>query len=126
MIYSVKYQVLNLSKSFYKNSIFHKKYFGPVFIKSQQKQDDFVLSIFLIIKISFSLLAIISLIKLGYSSKVRLTRLREIEESFLYEKYRFNVLTDKFDDLFSSEGEQRFMKDQDQIISRDIIRVIWR
>jgi len=82
--------------------------------------------IFLIIKISFFLLASISLIKLGYSSKVRLIRLREIEESFLYEKYRFNVLTDKFDDLFSSEGELRFMKDQDQMISRDIIRVIWR
>ena len=126
MIYSVKYLVLNLSKSFYKNSIFQKKYLGFLFIKRQQKQDNFVLLIFLIIKISFSLLAIISLIKLGYSSKVRLTRLREIEDSFLYEKYRFNVLTDKFDDLFSSEGEQRFMKDQDQIISRDIIRVIWR
>ena len=115
-----------MSKSFYKNSIFHKKYLGHVFIKRQEKQDNFVSLIFLIIKISFSLLAIISLIKLGYSSKVRLTRLREIEESFLHEKYRFNVLTDKFDDLFSSEGEQRFMKDQDQIISRDIIRVIWR
>ncbi len=115
-----------MSKSFYKNSIFYKKYLGSVFIKRQQKQDDFVSLIFLIIKISFSLLAIISLIKLGYSSKVRLTRLREIEESFLYEKFRFNFLTDKFDDLLSSEGEQRFMKDQDQIISRDIIRVIWR
>jgi len=115
-----------LSKSFYKNSIFHKEYLRSVFINRQQKQDDFVSLIFLIIKISFSLLAIISLIKLGYSSKVRMTRLREIEESFLHEKYRFNVLTDKFDDLFSSEGEQRFMKDQDQIISRDIIRVIWR
>ena len=126
MIYSVKYLVLNLSKSFYKNSIFQKKYLGFEFIKRQQKQDNFVLLIFLIIKISFSLLAIISLFKLGYSSKVRSTRLREIEESFLYEKYRFNVLTSKFDDLFSSDGEQRFMKDQDQIISRDIIRVIWR
>ncbi len=115
-----------MSKSFYKNSIFYKKYLGSLFIKRQQKEDNFVSSIFLIIKISFFLLAIISLIKLGYSSKVRLTRLREIEESFLYEKYRFNFLTDKFDDLFSSEGEQRFMKDQDQIISRDIIRVIWR
>ena len=115
-----------MSKSFYKNSIFYKKYLGSVFIKRQQKQDDFVSLIFLIIKISFSLLAIISLIKLGYSSKVRLTRLKEIEDSFLYEKYRFNDLTDKFDDLFSSKGEQRFMKDQDQIISRDIIRVIWR
>ena len=115
-----------MSKSFYKNSIFHKKYFGPVFLKRQQKQDNFASLIFLIIKISFSLLAIISLIKLGYSSKVRLTRLREIEDSFLYENYRFDFLTDKFDDLLSSEGERRSMKDQDQIISRDIIRVIWR
>ena len=115
-----------MSKSFYKNSNSHKKYLGSVFIKRQQKEDNFVSLIFLIIKITFFLLAIISLIKLGYSSKVRLTRLKEIEDSFLYEKYRFNFLTDKFDDLFSSEGEQRFMKDQDQIISRDIIRVIWR
>ena len=115
-----------MSKSFYKNSNFYKKYLLSVFIKRQQKQDDFVSLIFLIIKICFSLLAIISLIKLGYSSKVRLTRLREIQDSFLYEKYRFNIFTNKFDDLFSSEGEQRFMKDQDQIISRDIIRVIWR
>ena len=115
-----------MSKSFYKNSNFYKKYLFSLFIKRQQKQDDFVSLIFLIIKICFSLLAIISLIKLGYSSKVRLTRLREIQDSFSYEKYRFNFLTNKFDDLFSSEGEQRFMKDQDQIISRDIIRVIWR
>ncbi|MBO8220617.1 hypothetical protein [Prochlorococcus marinus] len=115
-----------MSKSFYKNSILYKKYLGSVFIKRQQKGDNFVSLIYLIIKICFSLLAIISLIKLGYSSKVRLTRLREIEDSFSYEKYRFNVLTNKFDDLFSSEGEQRFMKDQDQMISRDIIRVIWR
>ena len=115
-----------MSKSFYKNSIFYKKYIKSVFIKRQQKQDNFVFLIFLIIKICFSILAIISLIKLGYSSKLRLNRLREIQDSFSYEKYRFNVLTNKFDDLFSSEGEQRFMKDQDQIISRDIIRVIWR
>ena len=115
-----------MSKSSYKNTNIYKKYLGYVFIKRQQKQDDFVSLIFLIIKICFSFLAMISLIKLGYSSKVRLTRLREIQDSFSYEKYRFNVLTNKFDDLFSSEGEQRFMKDQDQIISRDIIRVIWR
>ena len=115
-----------MSNSFFKKSIFYKKSLRSLFLKRQQKQDNFVSLIFLIIKISFSLLAIISLIKLGYSSKVRLTRLKEIDDSFSYEKYRFNVLTNKFDDLFSSEGEQRFMKDQDQIISRDIIRVIWR
>ena len=115
-----------MSKSSYKNSNLYKKYLGSAFKKKQQEQENFVYLVYLIIKFCFTLLAIISLIKLGYSSKVRLIRLREIEDSFLYEKYRFNVLTDKFDNLFSSEGEQRFMKDQDQIISRDIIRVIWR
>ena len=115
-----------MSKSSYKNSNFYKKYFGSAFKEKRLKQENFVSLFFLIIKICFSLLAIISLIKLGHSSKVRLTRLREIQDSFSYEKYRFNVLANKFDDLFSAEGEQRFMKDQDQIISRDIIRVIWR
>ena len=115
-----------MSKLFYKNNIFNKKYLRYAFKVKQQKQDNFVSLVFLILKICFSLLAIISLIKLGHSSKVRLTRLREIQDSFLYEKYRFNILTSRFDDLFSSEGEQRFMKDQDQMISRDIIRVIWR
>ena len=115
-----------MSKSFYKNSISYKKYIVSALENKQRKQEYFVSLFFLSIKICFSLLAIISLIKLGYSSKVRLTRLREIQDSFSYEKFRFNVLTNRFDDLFSAEGEQRFMKDQDQIISRDIIRVIWR
>ena len=115
-----------MSKLYYKNSFFYKKYFGSALKEKQQKQENFVSVVFLFIIISFSLLALISLVKLGYSSKVRLTRLREIQDSFSYEKYRFNILTSRFDDLFSSEGEQRFMKDQDQIISRDIIRVIWR
>ena len=115
-----------MSKSFYKNIIFNKKYLDIPFHINRHKQEKFVSLVFLIIKICFSLLALISLFKLGYSSKVRLTRLREIQDSFSYEKYRFNVLANRFDDLFSSEGEQRFMKDQDQIISRDIIRVIWR
>ena len=115
-----------MSNSSFKNSKFYKKYLVSALQKKQQKQENFVSLAFLILKICFSLLAIISLIKLGYNSKVRLTRLREIQDSFSYEKYRFNVLTNRFDDLFSSEGQQRFMKDQDQIISRDIIRVIWR
>ena len=115
-----------MSKSSYQNSNFYKKYLRFVIRKKQQKQENFLSLFFLTIKIYFSLLAIISLIKLGYSSKVRITRLREIQDSFSYEKYRYNDLSSKFDDLFSAEGEQRFMKDQDQMISRDIIRVIWR
>ena len=115
-----------MSKSLYKNSFFYKKYLGTAFKIKQKKHENFVSLVFLIIKICFSLLAVISLIKLGYSSKVRLTRLREIQDAYSFEKFRFNLLTNRFDDVFSAEGEQRFMKDQDQMISRDIIRVIWR
>ena len=114
-----------MSESKFKNKNFNEKYHISSF-KNQQKQENFVSFVFLIIKICFSLLALISLFKLGYSSKVRLSRLREIQDSFSYEEYRYNDLTSRFDDLFSAEGEQRFMKDQDQMISRDIIRVIWR
>ena len=115
-----------MSKFFYRNNIFSEKYLSSAFKVNQKKQENFVSLVFLIIKICFSLLALISLLKLGYSAKVRLTRLREIQESFSYEKARFDEFSSRFDNLFSSEGEQRFMKDQDQIISRDIIRVIWR
>ena len=91
-----------------------------------KEKEHFLSSVFLGMKVCFSFLAIVSLIKIGYSSKVRLTRLKEIKNSYLYEKSRFNSLSSRFDDLISFEGEQRFMKDQDQIISKDIIRVIWR
>ncbi len=126
MLFSKKYQHLNLSKLFHKNNIFNQINLGAGFKENQQKKESFVSLVTLVIKMCLFLLAAISLIKLGYSSKVRLTRLREIQESFSFEKSRFNVLTSKFDDLFTAEGQQRFMKDQDQIISRGIIRVIWR
>ena len=89
-------------------------------------QEDFISSFFLGLKFCFSLLAIVSLIKIGHTSKIRLTRLKEIKHSYLYEKSRFESLSRKFDDLISFDGEQRFMKDQDQMIYKDIIRVIWR
>ena len=103
-----------------------KKSLGSVRTLQYKEQEVLVSAVFLVLKVSFFLLAIVSLIKIGYSSKVRLARLREIKNSYLYEKSRFEGLSSKFDDLISFEGEQRFMKDQDQIISKDIIRVIWR
>ena len=115
-----------MSKSSHKNSNFYKEYLNSSFKNKLQKQANFLSLVFLIIKICFSLVALISLVKLGYSAKFRLIRLKEIQDSFSYEKYRYNDLSSKFDDLFSDQGEQRFMKDQDQMISRDMIRVIWR
>ena len=115
-----------MSKHFYKNNFSEIRSLTPEIKTNYKDQDQFVSLVYLCLKLSFSLLAIVSLIKLSHSSKVRLTRLREIQDSYLYEKARFKNLSSRFDNLFSFEGEQRFMKDQDQMISRDIIRVIWR
>ena len=115
-----------MPKHFHKSSAKDKRSLASYIELSYREQEDFVSSVFLGLKVCFSLLAIVSLIKIGYSSKVRLTRLREIKDSYLYEKSRFDGLSRRFDDLISFEGKQRFMKDQDQMISRDIIRVIWR
>ena len=115
-----------MPKHFYKTSYFEKRSSDSTIQSRAKDQDNFVCAVYLALKVSLSLLAIVSLIKIGYSSKVRLTRLKEIKDAYLYEKSRFKVLSNRFDNLFSFEGEQRFMKDQDQMISGDIIRVIWR
>ena len=115
-----------MTESFYKNSCKSKKSLLSAIELNSKEQEVFVSSVFLGLKVCFSLLAIVSLIKIGYSSKVRLIRLREIKDSYLFEKSRFYGLSRRFDDLISFEGKPRFMKDQDQMISRDIIRVIWR
>ena len=116
----------NLPKHYLKRISTEKRSLASAIDLNYKDQEEFVSSVFLGLKVCFSLLAIVSLLKIGYSSKVRLTRLREIKDSYLYEKSRFDGLSRRFDDLISLEGEQRFMKDQDQMISRDIIRVIWR
>ena len=115
-----------MSKHTYKNSLSYRRYLAAAIKEKYEDQEHFVSFVYLVLKACFCLLAIVSLIKLGYSSKVRLTRLKEIQQSFLFEKARFKSLSGRFDDLFSFEGKQRFMKDQDQMISRDIIRVTWR
>jgi len=91
-----------------------------------KKEKNLLFSTYLLLKICLFLLAFVSLIKIGNITQLRITRLREIKDSYVYEKDRFKKLTNRFDNLISHQGQQRFMKDQDQMISRDIMRVIWR
>tara|TARA_B100000900_G_C20216148_1_gene567904 strand:- start:125 stop:484 length:360 start_codon:yes stop_codon:yes gene_type:complete len=91
-----------------------------------RKEKNLLTSTYLVLKICVFLLAFISLIKIGNITQLRISRLKEIKDSYLYEKDRFKKLTNRFDNLLSQQGQQRFMKDQDQMISRDVMRVIWR
>ena len=94
--------------------------------KDFYKEKIFVNNSLLLLKICLLALAIVSLIRVSYISKIRVNRLQEIKKAYFHEKEKFTNLSNRFDDLFSLNGEQRFMKDQYQMISRDILRVIWR
>ena len=91
-----------------------------------KKEKNLLISTYLLLKVCLFLLAFISLIKIGNITQLRISRLKEIKDSYIYEKDRFKKLTNRFDNLLSLQGQQRFMKDQDQMISRDVMRVIWR
>ena len=90
------------------------------------KEKNLLASTYLLLKTCLFLLAFISLFKIGNITQLRISRLEEIKSSYLYETDRFKKLTNRFDNLLSHEGQLRFMKDQDQMISRDVMRVIWR
>jgi len=91
-----------------------------------KKERNLLNSTYLLLKICLFLLAFISFIKIGHITQLRISRLKEIKDSYVYEKDRFKKLTNRFDNLLSHQGQQRFMKDQDQMISRGVMRVIWR
>ena len=93
---------------------------------AKKKEKNLLASTYLLLKICLFLLSFISLTKIVNITQFRISRLKEIKDSYLYEKDRFKKLTKRFDNLLSHQGQQRFMKDQDQMISRDVIRVIWR
>ena len=91
-----------------------------------KEEENLLASAYSLLKIFLFLIAFINLIKIANVTQLRMSRLQEIKNSYIYEKDKFIKLTDRLDGLLSYQGEQRFMKDQDQMISRDVMRVIWR
>ena len=116
---------MNLNKYVEESEIINNDKFIKKNIVSK-KEKNILDSTYLFLKICLFLIAFISLIKIGNITQLRISRLKEIKDSYLYEKDRFKKLTKRFDNLLSHQGQQRFMKDQDQMISRDVMRVIWR
>ena len=119
---------MNLNKYVEGSKIIHKLNKGEFRKKNivSKKEKDLLATTYLLLKVCLFLLALISLIKIGNTTQFRILRLKEIKDSYSHEKDRFKKLTKRFDNLLSHQGQQRFMKDQDQIISRDVMRVIWR
>ena len=80
----------------------------------------------LILKFGLLIVFSSSLVNLGLASHQRVNR--NLELSYLLEKeskklYRLRL---RFDEMFANGGEQSFLKEQDQWIAPNSVRVIWR
>ena len=80
----------------------------------------------LILKFGLLIVFATSLVNLGLASHQRINR--NLELSYLLEKEskKLHTLRRRFDKLFAMGGEESFLKEQDQWIAPNSVRVIWR
>ena len=80
----------------------------------------------LVLKFGLLIVFATSLVNLGLASHQRVNR--NLELSYLLEKesQKLHKLRLRFDEMFINGGEQSFFKEQDQWITPNSVRVIWR
>ena len=78
--------------------------------------------------LKFGLLVVFStsLVNLGLASHQRLNRNVELSNLLEKESKKLHKLRLRFDEMFVNGGEQSFFKEQDQWITPNSVRVIWR
>ena len=96
------------------------------FQKEEVRRDLFYSYVALIMKFGLLVVFSTSLVNLGFASHQRVNR--NLELSYLLEKEskKLDGLILRFDEMFTNGGERSFLKEQDQWIAPNSVRVIWR
>ena len=96
------------------------------FQKEGVRRELFYSYVGLILKFGLFIVFATSLVNLGLASHQRVNR--NLELSYLLEKEskKLQKLRLRFDEMFTNGGEQSFFKEQDQWITPNSVRVIWR
>ena len=80
----------------------------------------------LILKFGLLVVFSASLVNLGLASHQRVNRNLELSSLLEKESKKLHRLRQRFDEMFANGGEQSFFKEQDQWITPNSVRVIWR
>ena len=80
----------------------------------------------LILKFGLLVVFSTSLVNLGFASHQRVNRNLELSYLLEQESKKLHKLRLRFDEIFTNGGEQSFFKEQDQWITPNSVRVIWR
>ena len=96
------------------------------FQKEEVRRELLYSHVSIIFKFGFLVVCATSLVNLGLASHQRVNR--NLELSYLLEKEskKLHKLRLRFDEMFTNGGEQSFFKEQDQWITPNSVRVIWR
>ena len=96
------------------------------FQKEEVRREVLYSYVALIFKFGLLIVFSTSLFNLGLASHQRIYR--NLELSYLLEKEskKLHRLRLRFDEMFINGGEQSFLKEQDQWITPNSVRVIWR
>ena len=79
----------------------------------------------LAVKLGIAFLASVSLVHLAGAYQQRLDSHGEISAIVDIEKNKLRKVQERFDRLFSKDGEQRLIREQDQWIAPNRLRVVW-
>ena len=96
------------------------------FQKTEVRRELLYSYVALILKFGLLVVFATSLVSLGLASHQRVNR--NLELSYLLEKEstKLQRLRLRFDEMFTNGGEKNFLKEQDQWIAPNSVRVIWR
>lgn len=98
----------------------------PALRASTPSQELVCSGIGLTLKVGLGLVAVVSLVRLGGAYRERLDRYGEITAVLNIQQAKLNKAQQRFDNLFTTGGEQRLIQEQDQWIAPNRLRVVWK
>ncbi len=96
------------------------------FQKEELKRELLYSYVGLILKFGLLIVFATSLVNLGLASHQRVNRNLELSYLLDEESKKLHKLRLRFDEIFTNGGEQSFLNEQDQWITPNSVRVIWR
>ncbi|QPN61390.1 hypothetical protein H8F24_00120 [Synechococcus sp. CBW1002] len=93
---------------------------------SEEQKESLCSVIGLVVKIGLVSVVGVSLVRLAAAYQDRMERQGELAAVLDIEKAKLHRARERFDQLFSVDGEQRLIREQDQWIAPNRLRIVWQ
>lgn len=123
MVHSVARPSLRSEPSSSRHAVFAQD--GRLIGVSSERQELLCSLIGLLVKGSLAVVVCVSLVRLAIAYQERMDRQGELSAVLQIEESKLAKARERFDQLFSVGGEQRLIREQNQWIAPNRLRVVW-